>query len=410
MEQLPTKRRRTRTGALYALIALLALAFGPAVAQPDSDQGAVTPSTPVQGDDLAADPAPQRADEAVQGWLDQPAVTLLPNMSMSAEEICEMLPAVLAGTAPPAGTQVRLEDRVERASDDPELRIFTYAAVRPGDQLDVVEVRLRQQGTPSLPPPEADAASTEPSLQPLWEVEYVGFRSAQELSGVRAWLQTPTAWWLFVAFSLLVTVQLLTRGSQLRRWLTAGVAVVREHRRLVVVTQVVLYSLFGLGALAGSALPDECEVPILEVVTTAVTSLGATDAYGSGNVARAAVTTFYQNFVVVTLSVTFSLAALFGVPAYLFAGMSFFVQGIPFGLVGGAGPFELLLILILLVLELTAYFLIVAGGGMLLATLFSPGEGRLFNGYRKLLLMVPIAMLLLLAGAWYEPLILMLGG
>ena len=167
---------------------------------------------------------------------------------------------------------------------------------------------------------------------------------------------------------------------------------------------------FGMGALLGSALPDECEAAIVEVVTNAVTSLGATEAYSSGNVARAAVTTFYQNFVVVTLSVTFSLAALFGVPAYLFAGLSFFAQGIPFGLLGGAGVLESVLILILLVLELTAYFLVVAGGGMLLATLFSPGEARMFRAYRKLLLMLPIAGLLLLVGAWYEPMILILGG
>ena len=409
---------------LAALFALLVLAFGPglAPAQPPAATPAPVPNTAELGHDTAG----ESADAAVREWLSRATTSILPSASLSAEEICRQLPNLVGSrAAPPAGTEVRIEDRVERASNDPDVRVFTYAAVRPLDKLDVVEVRLRRAetaaepatgtvpGAPTEPATEprldTDAAASEPGAAEEWAVEFVGFRSTLELSGVRAWLQTPTAWWLFSAFTLLVLIQLLTRGSLLRRWLAAGRAVIAQHRRLVIITLALLYGAFGMGALLGSALPDECEVAIVEVVTTAVTSLGATDAYSSGNVARAAVTTFYQNFVVVTMSVTFSLAALFGVPAYLFAGLSFFAQGIPFGLVGGAGVLESVLILILLVLELTAYFLVVAGGGMLLATLFSPGEGRMVRAYRKLLLMLPIAGLLLLVGAWYEPIILILG-
>lgn len=384
---------------------MLALAFGPAAAQQEPPAGNAPVADPtLESAQAASDPAAEMADEAVREWLARATNAILPSAALTAEEICQQLPSMFGSTAaPPTGTEVRIEDRLEQSSGDPDVRVFTYAAVRPIDRLDVVEVRIRRVDTAAPGAVTQDASSG-------WDVEFVGFRSTLEVAGVRAWLQTPTAWWLFVAFSLLVLIQLLTRGSQLRRWLTSGYAVIRQHRRLVTVTLVVLYGLFGLGALMGSALPEECEEAIVEVITTAVTSLGATDAYGSGNVARAAVTTFYQNFVVVTLSVTFSLAALFGVPAYLFAGLSFFAQGIPFGLLGGAGLLEMLLVLVLLVLELTAYFLVVAGGGMLLATLLRPGENRFFRAYRKLLLMVPIAMLLLLLGAWYEPLIIILGG
>lgn len=408
MERLHPQRRYTALArALAVVVAVLALAAVPAVAQ-QAVPPAATPSAATSAARAVVDQAAENADAAVREWLARAPNTILPTAGMSAEELCRLLPTMFgSAAAPPAGTEVRIEDRVERASDDPAVRVFTYAAVRPVDRLDVVEVRLRHAGAEAT---EGGAGEGTASATDDWVVEYVGFRSTLEPSGVRAWLQTPVAWWLFSAFSLLMFVQLITRGSQLRRWLRAGAAVIKQHRRLVTVTLVVLYGLFGVGALMGSALPEECEEAVLELITSAVTTLGATDAYGSGNIARAAVTTFYQNFVVVTLSVTFSLAAMFGVPAYLFAGLSFFAQGIPFGLLGGAGPVEMVLVLILLVLELTAYFLVVAGGGMLLATLFSPGENRFFRAYRKLLLMVPIAMVLLLIGAWYEPLILLLGG
>src|SRR5690606_40255896 len=105
--------------------------------------------------------------------------------------------------------------------------------------------------------------------------------------------------------------------------------------------------------------------------------------YGSGDVPRAAVVTFYQNFVVVTLSVTFTLAAVLGVPAYLYAAFSFFVQGVPFGMIGGGAGAQLLVLLVVLVLELTAYFLVVAGGGMLLAPVWRRGFARGPGGVRQ---------------------------
>lgn len=366
-----------------------------AAAQPGAE---AAPSTPPEAagsaaelTDSNADPLPERADAAVESWLDQEPLSITQLTRMDTEALCRELPALLSNPAPPPGTEVRLADRTERLSDDPNERVFTYAAVRPGDQLDIVEVRLHQTNGE-------------------WTVEYVGFRSSLELTGMRAWLQTPPASWLFVGFTLLVVLMLLNRDSVLRRWLRSAREVIKEHRRLVTITVIALYAIFGLGALTGSALPEVCEQAVLDVVSQAIGSLGATDAYGSGNVARAAATTYYQNFVVVTASVTFSLAAILGVPAYIFAAFSFFTQGIPFGLLGGGNALQLLGLFVLLLLELTSYFLVVAGGGMLLATIFRRREGALVQAYRKLLLMLPVAGVLLLIGAWYEALLIILGG
>lgn len=365
---------------------------GPPVGAADvAAEGAAGGTPDGGGASSADDPAAVAADQAVEAWLAQEPTSFEALARLDAEELCRELPRLLTDPAPPAGTVVRFEDRLEQPSDDPDVRVFTYAAVRPVDQLDVVEARVRRT---------ADG----------WASEQVGFRSIRELSGVRAWLQTPAASWSFVGFTLLVLLMLANRASLLRRWLATSRKAVAEHRRLVTATVIVLYGFFGLGALFGTTLPEGCEEAVLQVVTTAVGALGATEAYGSGDVVRAAVTTFYQNFVVVTVSVTFTLSALLGVPAYLFAAFSFFAQGIPFGLLGGGNAGELAMVVGLLAIELSAYFMVVAGGGMLLATVWRKGLGAIPLGFSKLLSMLPVAMLLLIAGAWYEALIVILFG
>jgi len=378
---------------LLTCLVLLAgsLAFAQGDQQDPAGQGAV-PVTPADSDvvesgTLAAEDA---ADAAVTAWLARVPIGFDQLSNLDVEQLCRELPGLVTAPPPPAGTTVRFDDRVERPVEEENVRVFTYAAVRPGDQLDVVEVRLELR-------------------EGQWVDTRVGFLSTTELTGVRAWLQTPAASWLFIAFTVLMIVMLVNPASGLRRWLRAGRAAIAEHRRLVLITVIALFGMFGLGALSGSTLPESCNVAVLEIVESAITSLGATAAYGSGDVPRAAVTTFYQNFVVVTLSVTFTLSAILGIPGYIYAAFSFFVQGVPFGLVGGGTAIELLALVVLVLVELTAYFLVVAGGGMLLATVVRRGIGQLGAGFAKLLLMLPIAMLLLLVGAWYEAVILILG-
>ena len=261
-----------------------------------------------------ADPAPagaeEAADAAVRDWLARQPLSFDRLSGLDAAQLCRELPGIVTQPPPPAGTDVNLDDRVERTTpDDGEERVFTYAASLQGGQLDVVEVRLRP----------ADQG---------WEVVRVGFRTDSTLTGVRAWLQTPAASWTFIALSVLTVAMLFVRGSPLRAWLKRTRQAVAEHRRLVIITILALYGVFGLGVLSGSTLPESCDVAVVQIVEGAITSLGATAAYGSGDVPRAAAVTFYQNFVVVTLSVTFALAAVLGVPAYIYAAFSFFVQGV----------------------------------------------------------------------------------
>lgn len=300
------------------------------------------------------------------------------------EALCRALPDLLVTPPPQAGTEVNFDDRQERPAQgeaaDPDATTFTYSAASDAGQLSVVEVKLvREEGG--------------------WRATSVGYRTPD--TGGRSWLRTPTAAALFVAFTLLVAF-LLARPTFFRSWVRRGLATVREHRRLVALTMALLYGVFALGVLAGAGLPDACGDAVLAVLNETLASVGAVQAINSGSVLQASAVIFYQNFVVVTLTVLFGAALLFGVPAYLLALASFFVQAIPFGLLGTASGSGLVFALVLLALELTAYFLVVAGGGMLLATVVKRGFAGFAEGVNKLALMLPLALLLLLIGAWYE--------
>lgn len=350
------------------ILVLLALAFSLGSAQ----------EMPLRGEDPAA-----LADEAVESWRTRTPLSLTELSGLDTEEVCRQLPTLLAAPPPPEGTRVNVEDRREREAEDPDGRRYTYSAVRPGDRLDVVEVLLQRDGE-------------------VWEVERVGFQMPDV--GNRDWLQRPATSIAFGVLSLLF-VYGLARPSFLRGWLRAGLRSVRQHRRLVAWTLGGLYALSLLGMYGGSTLPAACETGVRALLLQTLEGVGATEAIASGNLARAATVIFYQNFVVVTVTALFGSAVLLGIPAYLLASFSFFAQSAAFGLLWSGGAAEFVLTGLLVVLEFTAYFLVVAGGGMLVATLLRHGFEGLGAGYRKLLSMLPLAALLLLIGAWYEALI-----
>ncbi len=342
--------------------------------------------TDARGWPVGADPE-QVADAAVGAWLEREPVAIAELASLPAAEVCRRLPEALQAPPPPAGTRVVVEDRRWLEGDPADdRRAFTYAAVRPGDVLDVVQVDLTED-------------------EGVWRVERVGFRTTAELTGMRAWVQTPLASGAFVALTLLVLLG-LARPSPLRRGLATGLATARAHRTTVLLTMGVLATVFALGIGAGAALPQECDAAVLAIVTSAIDQVGAQQAYGSGDVARAATVTFYQNFVVVTFSMHFFLTLLMGVPSYLVAVPQFFVLGIPFGLLAGTSLTALIPMLVLIALELTAYFLVISGGGIVLGTLFRRGFGAYPVAARQAASLLVPAGLLLLLGAWYEAVLL----
>jgi hypothetical protein len=329
------------------------------------------------------------ADAAIAVWLTREPLATSDLVGLDAAQICAALPAIVQNPPPAAGTEVRGEDRREwdRNDGDDSLRSFTYAAIRPGDRLDVVQVDLRL----------TDAG---------YRVERVGFRSSDELSGMRAWLQTSLAAGLFAGGTLVLLIWLAVPGSLPRRvWASARHTMI-GHRRTILATMAMLTSVFLLGVGTGNGLPDGCEVAMLAIVGEAVGQLGASEAYGSGNIARAAALTFYQNFVVVTFSVHFFLVMLLGFPSYLLAIVQFFVLGIPFGLLQGLTAWGWVPVVALIAIELSAYFLVISGGGIVFGSVLRRGWRSYPEALRAAASLLLPAGLLLLAGAWYEAILL----
>ncbi len=329
------------------------------------------------------------ADNAVREWLDQPPTNLSTLSGLPPEQLCQQLPSLLGSPPPPEGTRVNFGDRVERETGAGGTRRYTYPVAFPSERLEVLEVTLEQQ-------------------EGSWTASDIGVQTEGGGTIPRVFQQPLTAW-VFIVFSLYF-VYLLVRPSFFRRWLAEGWALLKGYRALVIGTFVAMFGLFAVGLGIGAGLPPVCQTAISNVVQTTVEELGAAEAYGSGNVGRAAVVTLYQNFVMGTLVTTFSLTFItLGLGAYLFNGLRFLALGIPFGFLVDAGPLNVLFVLILIVVELSAYVVVTAGGGIFLMTVIREGFKGFRDGSRKLIMMLPIAFLLLMLGAWYEAAVVILG-
>ena len=376
----------------HFLLILLSV-LGVAAAQP-AQPGGQSPN--------AARPA-ATADAAVREWLAREPLNPVALSGLEPEEVCRQLPGLIENPAPPAGTTVNFADRVERGpveaeaeTDAPaaapaDTRRYTYPVTFPRERLGVLEVTLQRS-------------------EGRWQTVRVGPQQTLQSPTIPAALQTPAAAWIFGVLSL-GFLYLLVRPSFFRRWLAEGWGYVREHRRLSIVTTMVLFGMLGLGTLVGANLPPECAQVVTDFAEQGLTELGALEAVESNNVGRAAVVILYQNFVMGTVVTTYAVALIsFGLLAYLVNGLRFMaIVGLPYGIFfTQIDPLGLLLAIVLLLVELMAYVLVTAGGGMLLVTLIRQGFGGFRLAFRKLTMMLPLAFLLLVVGAWYEAAVIIL--
>lgn len=336
------------------------------------------------------------ADQAVENWLARAKASPLANFDFTAlleaedaqsstEAMCEDIAVLGNNPVLISQLEVNLESR-RLHREDTDYRVYSYAS-------GMKDSRLLAQVYVYVESKDVEGEGT------IWEAKAIQSQMGSS-SSLPSFLSHPLAPWLFVALSLYV-LYLLLRPSWYRRWLLQGWQLLREHRGVTLTTITLLYGMYILGHLAAMALPM-CQQAMMVMVADTLQQSGISSTLQDAEVIPAATVIFSWNFIQGAVMTTFSPAMLFGIPAYLMNVPRFFLLGFALAPSAVMPMLEYSLHIPVAIIELMAYVLVTAGGGMLVVTIMREGIRAFNKGLQKLLLMLPIAFLLLLIGAWYE--------
>ncbi len=332
------------------------------------------------GAQLATGASPEVvASEAVKTWLKRAEQFELSQFfKEDPEALCQELSAF--GQLPNwiKNTEVNFDD-VNVIETDETTHTYTYASKTNETILGQVKVQL---------------AKTDDE----WEAQSVRLDFASSGTSPLSQINYPITGWVFLFFSFYLAY-LCLRPSWFRSWFMKGVEVIRAHRRIVLGTIIGLYSAFVLGMVVGNNLPQACHAYITEMLSTGISDIGIVEVLETGDIARIAAAISFWNFSMGAIVTTLLPASLFALPAYLLNFSRFFYIAIPFA---DLPPIAVVAHLPVIAIELLAYILITAGGGIFLATLIRQGWKGYREGLKRLFLMIPIALVLLVIAAWYE--------
>jgi len=333
----------------------------------------------------------QVADDAINRWQAQAQgfdLMAFANTEASPAELCQELTVLGQDPRIISSTTVNFDDRrlLDDAGVDPsvlavsQVRRYSYPARVGEGTVARVEVLLSQQGD-------------------LWQSEGVRIRFDDSSLSLPGFFRSNFAGIAFLALTAYL-ITLLVRPSWFRTLLASSWQVIKTSKGLVIATAVALYGMYVFGSILGTSLP-ECQLAIATFVGGSLDDIGIMEVLDNNNVAQTAAAITYWNFLQGTLTTTLFPAALLAIPAYLLNLSRFFVLGFALAPVGPQASM-LLFHLPVIIIELLAYILVTAGGGIMLGTLAKQGFGSIRLAVRRLLLMLPIAFLLLVIGAWYE--------
>ncbi len=336
---------------------------------------------PLASAQFASGPNPAEvARAAVEAWQARArAFDLFALAATSPEAACREVAVIGQDPGLVAATRVNFDDLRELSRSDEHL-VFSYPSVTGADALGRVEVALTRQDD-------------------LWQAEAVRLQLDGLQVGLPGFLRHDAAGWLFIILTGYL-IYLLARPSWLRRWLAEGWGVLKRFRGIVLTTIIALYGIYGLGSWFGVSLPD-CQLAVATLAVGGLANIGVIDLLQDNNVPKLAAAITYWNFTQGTLLTTLIPAYLFAIPAYIINLGRFFVLGValaPVGPLAALLPFHLPVIAI----ELLAYIIVTAGGAIFLVSFVRDGLKGYRAAVRRLLLMVPIAFVLLVIGAWYE--------
>ena len=356
---------------VFAMFLALSLLFGPTFSTfAQTTQATVVSKPPV---DLAADTI---ADLAAKDWL---AGKLHGSMeetmkagAKSGDAQLEALRKLLLFSQPEKRTQVAFDLRELFAANATQ-RLYKYPISVDGEDA-TLSVRLEKIGG-------------------VWQV-----RSARESPNVTlipGEVFTPVGAWIFVALTALLAWAVVT-PTIWRTWIRESLIITRANIGVYLGTNIVLYGLFVIGAIAGFSQPKFVE--LFQEFAAGALSQGGLEKLATNGVASGAFGITLNNLRA-GVAIAFISGFLFAVPAYIM----FFAQTIFYGFVlspVGLSGNSFLLHIPTIIIEFAAYFYVVAASGIMLARIINRiPYAMAVRDYVKCL---PVAVTVLVIAAWYE--------
>jgi hypothetical protein len=353
----------------------LSLLFGPTSSQifpalAQSTKATVAAKPPV---DLAADTI---ADLSAKDWL---AGKLHGSMeetmkagAKSGDAQLEALRKLLLFSQPEKRTKVAFELR-ELFGANATQRLYKYPIAVDGEDA-TLSVRLEK-------------------MNGLWQVRSA--RESPNITLIPGEVFTPVGAWIFVALTALLAWAVVT-PTIWRTWMRESLIITRANLGVYLGTNIVLYGLFVIGAIAGFSQPKFVE--LFQEFAAGALSQGGLEKLATNGVASGAFGITLNNL---RAGVAFAFIAgfLFAVPAYIM----FFAQTIFYGFVlspVGLSGNSFLLHIPTIIIEFAAYFYVVAASGIMLARIINRiPYAMAVRDYVKCL---PVAVTVLVIAAWYE--------
>jgi hypothetical protein len=363
----------SRAPAIFLALSLLvgptfSPIFFPTLAQ--STKATVTAKPPV---DLAADTI---ADLSAKDWL---AGKLHGSMeeTMKAgakpgDAQLEALRKLLLFSQPEKRTKVAFELR-ELFGANATQRLYKYPISVDGEDA-TLSVRLEK-------------------MAGIWQVRSA--RESPNITLIPGEVFTPVGAWIFVALTALLAWAVIT-PTIWRTWIRESLIITRANLGVYLGTNIVLYGLFVIGAIAGFSQPKFVE--LFQEFAAGALSQGGLEKLATNGVASGAFGITLNNLRA-GVAIAFITGFLFAVPAYIM----FFAQTVFYGFVlspVGLSGTSFLLHIPTIIVEFAAYFYVVAASGIMLARIINRiPYAMAVRDYAKCL---PVAVTALVIVAWYE--------
>jgi hypothetical protein len=228
----------------------------------------------------------------------------------------------------------------------------------------------------------------------VWQVRSA--RESPNITLIPSEVFSPVGAWIFVALTALLAWAVVT-PTIWRTWMRESLIVTRANLGVYLGTNIVLYAVFILGAIAGLSQPKY--VALFQEFASGALAQGGLEKLATSGVASGAFAITLNNLRA-GIAVAFITGFLFAVPAYLVFLSQTIFYGFVLSPIGNLAGTPFLLHIPTIIVEFAAYFYVVAASGIMLARII--GRIPYAMAVRDYVKCLPVAVTILVIAAWYE--------